>query len=525
MRFRLAQSLSLLLLGAVLLSVAGMGAVVTWNLRNGFSDYLQARDAELLERFARVIGERAEQAGGMAALRATGTNLQELLREAGATDLRGPSRPRPPPRRQEPPPWAPDDRPPRPDGQAPEPPPPQNDAGPLRPPVRDVDPDSADLPLDLSPLPRPGRPDGFPSRVAVYRVDSGLWFGRPLPHARSVMMERPVQVAGQTVAYVRLAPGEPIPDAVDLRFLARQYRGIAWVSAGLLFLALVSALLLARKLVRPVTAIQAATTRIARGEFGVRLPQGGIGEIGELVRDINQMTEGLQRLEGARRRWVADISHELRTPIAVLRGEIEALLDGIRPMQAKAMQSLREEVLRIGKLVDDLHLLSLADLQALPCQIVPADALTLAQSLMNRYQERFTAKGLSLVLESPSVHAIPVRWDPSRIEQLCSNLLENSLRYTNAPGQVLFRLETVRSGIRLQVEDSPPGLSRADMARVFEPLFRSDAARSREHGGSGLGLAICEAIVRAHGGLITASASRPGGLLMTIDLPQKPPAL
>lgn len=504
MRARLAHSLSLLLLGAVLLSVAAMGAVVTWNLRNGFSDYLQARDAELLERVARVIGARAEEVGGMAALRASGTNLQELLQEAGASDLRGALRPRPPPRRADPPP-----------------PPPPDDIDPLRSSGPYPEPTDADPRPDPQAPPQPRGPDAFPMRVAVYRLDAGLWFGRPLPHARSAMMERPVVVAGQTVAYVRLAPGQPIPDAVDLRFLARQYRGIAWVSAGLICIALFIALWLARKLVQPLTAIQSATTRIARGEFGVRLTPGGIGEIGDLVRDINQMTEGLQRLEGARRRWIADISHELRTPIAVLRGEIEALIDGVRPMQETALHSLREEVLRVGKLVDDLHLLSLADLQALPCHVESADALAQVQGLVARYQKRFADKGLTLTLESPTVPTIAVRWDPSRIEQLCANLLENSLRYTNAPGRVVFRVETFRANLRLQVEDTAPGLSKADLARVFEPLFRADATRNREHGGSGLGLAICEAIVRAHGGRIAASASRLGGLLMTIDLPQE----
>jgi two-component system sensor histidine kinase BaeS len=272
--------------------------------------------------------------------------------------------------------------------------------------------------------------------------------------------------------------------------------------------------------------VQDATQRLARGELTVRLPAGPdladrSDEIGDVVRNVNRMAEGLQRLEGARRRWLADISHELRTPLTVLRGDIEALQDGVRPLRLDAIGVLHDEVLRIGKLVDDLHLLATSDLQALPCHFAPADAVDLLQRVARRFEGRARAAGLTVGLQGLDGAApLPVHWDADRIEQLLANLMENSLRYTDAPGQIRFGLQPAGDTVNVVVEDSAPGVPAAQWPQLFEPLFRSDVARARQHGGSGLGLAICEAIARAHGGQLGASASALGGLCITVSLPQ-----
>jgi two-component system sensor histidine kinase BaeS len=274
-----------------------------------------------------------------------------------------------------------------------------------------------------------------------------------------------------------------------------------------------------------LAAVQDATQRLARGELTVRLPAGPeladrSDEIGDVVRNVNRMAEGLQRLEGARRRWLADISHELRTPLTVLRGDIEALQDGVRPLRLEAIGVLHDEVLRIGKLVDDLHLLATSDLQALPCHFAPADAVDLLQRVARRFEARARAAGLSISLQGLEGAApLPVHWDADRIEQLLANLMENSLRYTDAPGQIRIGLQQAGDAVQLVVEDSAPGVPADQWPQLFEPLYRGDAARARLHGGSGLGLAICEAIARAHGGQLGASASALGGLCITATLP------
>ena len=488
MRLRLVHTLSLLLLSAVLLSVLAMGGVMAWNLRNGFADFLAARDTERLTQFAGIVEDAVEQAGGIEALRERRLDMRELLdRFALEQGDPAPSRLGPPgPRR----------------GSGP---PEENEGRPRR-------------------GPAPRHPDVFGSRVSVVGMNGEILLGRPPPPDARAHFDQPIQHGGRVIAFARLQVGDPVPDAVETRFLRSQYVGIVAVSVALVLLALVCAWWLARRWVRPLLAVQVATTRIARGEFDVRLGDeldghGRQDEIGDLVRNVNQMAEGLQRLESARRRWVADISHELRTPLAVLRGEIEALVDGVRPMRAEAMQSLKEEVLKLGALVDDLHLLAMADLQALPCQFGDEDAVQIVQSIVNRFSSRAASVGLSLSFKVPVPDVLAVVWDRARIEQLLINLLENSLRYTDAPGRIVLTLERRGEQVILGVADSAPSVATADLLRLFEPLYRADTARSRHRGGSGLGLAICDAIARSHGGQIHAAQSALGGLAVHIELP------
>jgi two-component system sensor histidine kinase BaeS len=231
------------------------------------------------------------------------------------------------------------------------------------------------------------------------------------------------------------------------------------------------------------------------------------------------MAEGLEHLETARRRWIAEISHELRTPLTVLRGEIDALAEGIRPLTLEAVGSLREEALRLGAMVDDLHLLAMADLNALPCYFMECDALQLTQRVQQRFDRRARAAGIYLELTMPAENALPVYWDSQRMEQVLANLLDNSLRYTDAPGRVRLTIQRQQERVLLLVDDSKPGVPAADLGRLFDPLYRSDSARGRHRAGSGLGLAICAALVRGHGGRITAAASELGGLSILVDMP------
>ena len=508
MRLRLVHTLSLLLLSAVLLAVLAMGTVTAWNLEDGFSDYLEARDTEQLEQFANLVTGMAQQAGSLEALQ-QGTDMRDLLyRFAQHQGLAAPQ-------------MAP------PGGEGPGlGPPPGPRPGPR--PGPGGEPDRGGPPPRGPP---PGGADVFGDRVMVVGVDGQVLLkGRARPpgaasaSTKGPFVDRPITLNGEVIALARMRPGAHVPDAVETRFLRSQYLGILTVASALLLLALASAWWVARRWARPLHAVQAATERIARGEFDIRLHgrqqgEGRSDEIGDLVRNVNRMAEGLQQLEGARRRWLAEISHELRTPLAVLRGEIEALVDGVRPLRPEAIVSLHEDVMRLGKLVDDLHLLAMSDLQSLPCRFDDLDAVELVQRQMARFEERATAKGLTLRFERGPLTTLPVCWDSARIEQLLSNLLENSLRYTDAPGRIVLALKCQGDGVTLEIEDSAPGVPAADLSRLFEPLYRADSARSRHRGGSGLGLAICEAIVRSHGGRIDAACSALGGLRVRIKLP------
>lgn len=192
---------------------------------------------------------------------------------------------------------------------------------------------------------------------------------------------------------------------------------------------------------------------------------------------------------------------------------------GVGPLNATAIVSLREDALHLSKLVDDLHLLALSDLQALPCTFAEFDAAAFIRQLVPRLQARAADKGLQLSVEIEIEAPLPVRWDSRRIEQLLGNVLENSLRYTDARGRVVLALQRHGEQVCIVIDDSAPDVPAADLPRLFEPLFRADAARTRHQGGSGLGLAICDTIVRSHGGRIHAAPSALGGLRLLIELP------
>ena len=482
MRIRLVHTQALLLLSAVLIAVLAMGALSAWNLRNGFSDYLATRDVERLEQFALLVSENAERAGGIDALESSGVHLPELFHQFGRMQ-----------------------------------------GSPAMMALRDAmpRPDEGGM---FSPGPRP-RPidsiDAFKDRVAIYGLDGEARLGRALPQDAHDTVERPVSIGSEVVAMVRMMKLKPVPTEVEVRFLNTQYQSIVVMACVLLLIALVGAFWISRHWVRPLIEVQAATEKIARGEFDTRLNATRSDEIGDAMRNINQMAAGLKKLEGARRQWIADMSHELRTPLTVLRGEIDALIDGIIALTPSAMLSLREEVLQLNALVDDLHLLAMSDLKALPCYFEEVDATHLVDGIVQKFALRATQLGLTLRLDKQLETPVMVRWDAKRIEQLLGNLLDNSLHYTDAPGQVLVRLRNGEDNkLVMEVEDTAPGVSGSDLLRIFEPLYRADIARGRSTGGSGLGLAICEQIAKAHQGAIRAAPSPLGGVLFHLELPR-----
>ncbi|RZJ10730.1 MAG: HAMP domain-containing protein [Rubrivivax sp.] len=347
---------------------------------------------------------------------------------------------------------------------------------------------------------------------------------------RRELLDRPGQTQaverdGRTVVMLRLAERAGPAEGVDASFLRRQHLGLALVAAGVLIAALVLARVVAVRWARPLADAQTAARRIAAGEFDMRLPApraGGSSEIAALHSDINATAEALQRLESSRQRWLAELSHELRTPLAVLRGEIEALADGIRPLDHAAVASLQDEVGRLSRLVDDFHLLATSELRALPCQFEPVAPAALLQLAVERVQPR--AKALGLLIEAPMPEALPAaHWDAVRISQLLANLLENTLRYTEAPGRVRVTARSLGAFVEIRLDDTPPGVPEVDLPHLFEPLYRAEHSRSRDFGGSGLGLAIAKALAQAHGGQLRAETSPLGGLAIILNLPLKPP--
>lgn len=487
MTLRLFHKLFLLVAVTALVASLAMATVMAWNLNRGFADYLEARDAETIDAYVSLISQKLQEQGGVSALKTGKITLEslhgDLVRESFIADF-GAGRRRP-------------DRP-------------------LRPFPRDV----MDRP---PPPPRSGGPPGFIApRLLLFDASGEQIAGPPPPLADGPKMTaRVISLNGQTVGTAKIIPHAPTPGGVDARFLRSQYINAALLVVALMIFAALAAWGFARAGTRRLANMEAATKEIAHGNFAVRTDSAGADEISTMGQNINQMAESLARADQARRGWLAEIGHELRTPLTVLSGELEALKDGIRPLDQNAISSLQEETGRLGDLIEDLHFMAVSDLTNAPHKSTLDDAVKLVADVTERFRPLLTKAGLKLDVDLGGKAALDVLWDGKRIEQLLGNLLTNALRYTDAPGIVRVSLESARDRIIISVEDSAPGVPVDALPRLFEPLFRVDEARDRSSGGSGLGLAVCRAIVEAHGGRISAKDSNLGGLLIELNLPQE----
>jgi two-component system sensor histidine kinase BaeS len=225
----------------------------------------------------------------------------------------------------------------------------------------------------------------------------------------------------------------------------------------------------------------------------------------------------------SRQRWVADIAHELRTPLAILRGELDAIEDGVRTFDPATRKSLQAEVARLTKLVGDLHDLSVYDEGVMNCQSERVDIGALLGAVLENAENRLRDAGIELTRQLPK-DTVEVLADATRLEQLFANLLKNTERYTDSPGSLRVMCSVDSDMVDLQFADSAPGVPDRSLGQLFDRLFRVNASRSRDTGGAGLGLSICEAIVDAHGGTIQAMNSDAGGLLIRVRLPLAHPA-
>ena len=336
------------------------------------------------------------------------------------------------------------------------------------------------------------------------------------------MPRAPVEVSGVKVGDVVLRPADRPPSVEDDAFLLAQRDWLLRVVLVMLPIAALFAYLLARHLLSPVRAISQAARRLASGDFSARVEADSGDELGRLSEDFNVLGRALGEHDGARRRWMADAAHELRTPLAVLQAEIEALQDGIRPTDAQALRGLHSQTLQLGTLVNDLQQLALADAGALDYQMervaVDEELLAAVETHRGRLQEA----GISISLLPDQALDARVLGDARRLCQLFDNLIENSRRYTRSPGQLKISRQRDASHWILHLDDSEPGVAAERCEQLFAPFVR-DPERLRaspgEAAGSGLGLAICRRIAEAHNAELSAMPSLLGGLRVSLKIP------
>jgi signal transduction histidine kinase len=364
---------------------------------------------------------------------------------------------------------------------------------------------------------------------------------RPAPRIPNGV-ESPVVVAGQTVGLVLVEAPSGVNPA-ERTFLFGVYLSVATGSVLAGIVALAVGLVITRRVTRPLRSLKDAAGRLASGARHEPLAIPPEAELAELAVAFNTMAAELERQQQLRRQLVADIAHELRTPLSVLRVQIESLEDGIEQPTPAMLTSLGSEVNLLARLVDDLRLLSLADAGQLSLSISDVDAADAAERAATTAAARARQQGVELRAEPPAA-PIAVAADPQRLAQVLGNLIENALRYTPSGGQVTLRVyadhrppttdhrpppsgadnpssvvSRPSSVVVFEVADTGPGIPPDELPQIFERFYRTDKARARETGGSGLGLAIVQRLVEMQGGRIWASSALGHGATFHVALP------
>jgi signal transduction histidine kinase len=283
-------------------------------------------------------------------------------------------------------------------------------------------------------------------------------------------------------------------------------------------IALILTFVLSRRMSSPIGALAQAARRLGRGDLSQRVQLGGKGEVATLAQAFNSMAADLERAEQLRQNMVADVAHELRTPLSNIQGYLEAIHDRVMKPDAATIRSLNEETALLSRLVNELQELSLAEAGELKLVYQAEDVTKLIKQAVTPWQPKVTAKEISLSLDLPdNLPLVNIDWQ--RINQVLNNLLENAVAHTHKGDIINMAATTQGNWVEVSVSDTGEGIPAEDLPHIFERFYRVDKSRARATGGSGLGLTIAKRLVEAHGGTITVQSNLGKGSRFSFTLP------
>lgn len=321
-------------------------------------------------------------------------------------------------------------------------------------------------------------------------------------------------VQDETVGYLVLAPFSFSQRFGVARAIIFPVGIISLILA--VFLVIVATLLM-RRFVNPLADVIYAARAVTEGKLDTRIPTEGPQDLRRLSESFNEMAASLERSDRERRDMLADVAHELRTPLSVIRGRLEGIVDGIYAENGSQVSLALEQTYVLEKLVDDLRLLTLAETRQLPFDKHQVDVGQLIERILEMFSAESQEKNISLSFVERNGNLI-VHLDPQRLEQVLSNLIGNALRYVPEGGRVWVTAHETHTGLQIAVNDNGLGVPDTDLPYIFDRFWRKDKSRSRTSGGTGLGLAISRQLIEAQGGVIEARNLPEGGLQVMISL-------
>lgn len=334
------------------------------------------------------------------------------------------------------------------------------------------------------------------------------------PRRGATTVTRPIDANGEQIGSVELHFRGSLTAAEGL-LRGNLARAVLLGSVLAVAIALAGAALVTRRVVRPLRRLADAANRLQAGDLEARAADPSApGELGELSRAFDRMAEVLDRQERSRRRLVADLAHEVRTPITILRGNLEELIDTGERATTERLASLHEEVLRLGLLVEQLDALARAEAPVTALDCGPVDLAALAAGQLEALGPQLAAKQLTVV---PRLGPVTVSADRVRLGQVLANLLGNALKFTPEGGRIELVVAEADGEARVEVADTGPGIAPGDRARVLDRFWRGEA--SAGVAGRGVGLAVVDEIVRAHGGRVEVTENDGGGARFVVALP------
>jgi signal transduction histidine kinase len=329
--------------------------------------------------------------------------------------------------------------------------------------------------------------------------------------------EVPIFVDGQVIGAIITGSNRLFERPGVAEIFNRFYRNMLIGTLGAIAVSLLLGLFLARTLTRTLRELKAATRAVAKGDLTQRVTIRSHDELGDLALSVNQMTADLEHSRDLRRKMIADIAHDLRTPLSVILGHTEALNEGALPPNPDTFYIIHDEAQRLNRLVEDLRTLSLSDAGELQLSRTFVSLEELLERVAAAYTPRARQKNIALQVHlAPALPEVSI--DQDRMIQVLGNLLDNALRYTPVDGCITLSAGCSLDHVELRVQDSGPGIPAEDLPFVFDRFYRGDKSRRRGEGGSGLGLAIAKSIVELHGGVIRVESEPGKGVVFIIEL-------